>query len=97
MSIEKLSPLGTPGASSQPAGRGGRGGQSPQLGFRYRVGDRVVVFTQKGDTIHGTVRWVGMYTFTVNKAEQSHKCVGIETVSQSFIQLVCSNNPCLRM
>ena len=92
MSIEKLSPLGTPGASSQPAGRGGRGGQSPQLGssvdtqrgFRYRDGDRVVVFTQKGDAIHGTVKWVGMYSFTVNKAEQSHKCVGIETVSQSL-------------
>ena len=56
---------------------------STHSSYRYKVEDRVVLFTKKGDPVHGTVKWVGMYSFTVNKKEISHKAVGIETVSQA--------------
>ena len=49
--------------------------------YRYKIGDRVVVFTKKGVPVHGTVKWVGMYSFTVDKRETAYKSVGIETVS----------------
>ena len=53
---------------------------STHSSYRYKIRDRVAVFTKKGVAVHGTVKWVGMYSFTVNKKEISHKSVGIETV-----------------
>ena len=53
---------------------------STHSSYRYKIGDRVAVFTKKGVAVHGTVKWVGMYSFTVNKIDYSHKSVGIETV-----------------
>ena len=70
--------MGTvPAGSPQSAQRGG-GKQGPHIGssvdphsthsrYRYKVGDRVAVFTKKGVAVHGTVKWVGLYSFTVNK------------------------------
>ena len=43
----------------------------------------MVVFTKKGDGVHGTVKWVGVYRYTVSRKEYSVKSVGVETVSQS--------------
>ena len=54
----------------------------PLSGYRYKIVDRVVLFTKKGVPIHGTVKWVGMYTFTIDKTDYSYKSVGIETVSK---------------
>ena len=76
-------PAGSPHPAQQ---RGGK--QSPHMEshvdphsrYRYKVGDRVAVFTKEGVAVHGTVKWVGLYSFTVNKKEYSHKSVGIETV-----------------
>ena len=50
--------------------------------YRYKIGDRVVLFTKKGVPIHGIVKWVGIYRFTINKTDCSYKSVGIETVSK---------------
>ena len=61
-------------------------------GYRYKIGDRVVLFTKKGVPIHGTVKWVGMYTFTIEKTDHSYKSVGIETVSKivpAFLWSTC--------
>ena len=41
----------------------------------------MVVFTTKGDGVHGTVKWVGIHSFTVDKKEHAIKTVGVETVS----------------
>ena len=80
--------MGTvPAGSPQSAQRRG-GKQGPHMessvdlhsSYRYKIGDRVAVFTKKGVAVHGTVKWVGMYSFTVNKIDYSHKSVGIETV-----------------
>ena len=89
VSVEKLFPLG------QPAGRGR---ESPRLvssldpHYRYKIGDRVVVFTKKGDAVHGTVKWVGMYSLTVDKKPHSFKAVAVETVSLKCIVL-CQLSP----
>ena len=41
----------------------------------------MVVFTKRGDGVHGTVKWVGLHTFTVDGKEHPIKAVGVETVS----------------
>ena len=51
------------------------------LKYRYKIGDRVVVFNKKGNGVHGTVKWVGIHSFTVDKKEHAIKAVGVETVS----------------
>ena len=67
---------------STPQDRGSAVGSNtdPQT-YRYKIGDRVVVFTKKGDGVHGTVKWVGIHSFTVNGKEHAVKTVGVETVS----------------
>ena len=81
VSVEKLFPLGQPSARGQPAGR--ERGIPQASGFRYKISDRVVAFTRKGNAVHGTVKWVGLYTCTINKEEHSWRSVGIETVSKT--------------
>ena len=78
-------------ARGQPAGRGreslhGESSVNPQVsGYRYKIGDRVVVFTRKGGGVHGTVKWVGVYNYTINRKESSVKSVGVETVRHVIV------------
>ena len=61
---------------------------SDPLKHKYTKGDRVVVFTEKGVPVHGVVKWVGMYSYTISKKQVSFKAVGIETVSIHTCMLI---------
>ena len=45
--------------------------------YQYKIGDRVVAFTKKNVAVHGTVKWVGMYSY---KTKPSDKAVAVEMV-----------------
>ena len=90
MSFDKLSELPAGGHvpeiphQSQQQHRDRRIGKRKKKGkeYRFKVQDRVVAFNKDGIAIHGTVRWVGLYSLQDEKKQPySVAAVGIETVS----------------
>ena len=59
------------------------GWQGDKILSRFKVRERVVIFSRTGVAIHGTVKWAGKYSLQDGRRKpHSVAAVGIETVGR---------------
>ena len=86
MSFEKLSEVPGGNVHVVPDPRGPQPAQQPVSlpagQYRFKIGDRVVIFNKNEVAIHGTVKWAGKYGLQDEKMRRfTVAALGIETVS----------------